>query len=151
MICTKRNVSRFAESVHICSKCAYSEVQEDRLPCRTCEWDNGDVTPSNFVRVLRDDEGDKSSSRLEQIASDLGKLLVKKNEAYGSYFEKLGDILRILYPNGIEPHQYDDLLALARIGNKLFRIASRKDAFGESPWRDIAGYGILGAAKDENK
>jgi hypothetical protein len=41
-----------------------------------------------------------------------------------------------------------------RIGTdigKLFRIATKKDAFGESPFKDIAGYGILGVANDEEQ
>ena len=32
--------------------------------------------------------------------------------------------------------------------DKLFRIATRKDAFGESPYRDIAGYALLGLVSD---
>ena len=57
-------------------------------------------------------------------------------------------MLRILYPSGVSPDQYDDLLAVARIVDKLFRIANQKDAFGESPYRDIAGYGLLGAGRE---
>ena len=32
------------------------------------------------------------------------------------------------------------MLAITRVVDKLFRIANRKDAFGENPWQDIAGY-----------
>ena len=42
-----------------------------------------------------------------------------------------------------------DMLAITRVIDKLFRIATKKDAFGESPWRDICGYAILGIANDE--
>ena len=45
-------------------------------------------------------------------------------------------------------NQYKDTLAVARIIDKLFRIANRKNAFDESPWMDIAGYGLLGAMSD---
>ncbi|MBW2598588.1 MAG: hypothetical protein JRC60_00445 [Deltaproteobacteria bacterium] len=38
-------------------------------------------------------------------------------------------------------------MAVTRIIDKLFRIATDKDALGESPYHDIAGYGILGAMK----
>lgn len=41
------------------------------------------------------------------------------------------------------------MLCLVRILDKMFRIATDKDALGESPYRDIAGYGILGAVKDQ--
>ncbi len=37
------------------------------------------------------------------------------------------------------------MLALVRIFDKMKRIATQKDAFGESPFKDIAGYGLLGA------
>jgi hypothetical protein len=79
----------------------------------------------------------------------LGELTQMKNAAYGDSFDKCGDILAILYPSGIRPEQYRDALAIVRVIDKLFRIATRKDAFGESPWKDIAGYGILGAVGDE--
>lgn len=58
-------------------------------------------------------------------------------------------MLRLLYPDGIRPEQYDDSLAVVRIIDKLFRIANNKDAFGESPYKDIAGYAILGMKKSE--
>ena len=58
--------------------------------------------------------------------------------------------LEVLYPNGISPTQYRDALAITRVIDKLFRLANKKDAFGESPWRDICGYAILGVANDES-
>ena len=48
----------------------------------------------------------------------------------------------------MEPSQYRDMLAITRVVDKLFRIANKKEAFGENPWQDIAGYGILGTAND---
>jgi hypothetical protein len=58
-------------------------------------------------------------------------------------------LLKTIYPNGVQPDQYNDMLAMARIFDKLFRIATKKDAFGESPWRDVAGYGVIMAHFDE--
>jgi hypothetical protein len=81
--------------------------------------------------------------KYEKAGSDIGSLVQKKNEAYGSSFEKSGEIIKILYPNGVQPEQYADMLAMTRVLDKLFRIATDKDAFGESPWKDIAGYAIL--------
>ena len=89
--------------------------------------------------------------KFEKIATEIGKLVDKKNIAYGSSFLKSEKILKILYPNGIQPEQYKDMLAMTRIIDKLFRIATRKEAFGESPFKDIAGYGILGVASDEEE
>lgn len=84
-----------------------------------------------------------------KIAKEIGELVTEKNICYGNSFAKCGEFLRLLYPAGIQPPQYDDALAMVRIFDKQMRIATRKDAFGESPYRDIVGYGILGAAKDE--
>jgi hypothetical protein len=82
------------------------------------------------------------------IGTEIGALVQEKNAAYGDSFAKCGEFLRLCYPEGIRPEQYDDALALVRIFDKQMRIATRKDAFGESPYRDIAGYGILGVVKD---
>jgi sulfate transport system permease protein len=51
----------------------------------------------------------------------------------------------------IKLEQYDDMLCIVRIIDKLFRIATAKDAFGESPYGDITGYGLLGLMKDRRK
>jgi hypothetical protein len=79
----------------------------------------------------------------------VGTLVSQKNEAYGDAFSQAGDVIRVLYPDGIRPEQYVDLLVTVRIVDKLFRIANKKDAFDESPWQDIAGYGILMTAYDK--
>lgn len=85
----------------------------------------------------------------EKIGTQIGKLVQEKNEAYGDSFGQACKILEVLYPQGIEPSQYRDALAITRVIDKLFRLANKKDAFGESPWRDICGYAILGVANDE--
>ena len=94
------------------------------------------------------DNVDKSMP-FQELAKVIGKTVADKNKAYGDAFAQSGKIIKILYPDGIIPKQYDDALAIIRIVDKLFRIATDKDAFGESPFRDIAGYGILGAARKE--
>ena len=89
-------------------------------------------------------------SEYEELGASIGITVAEKQKAYGDSFGKAGGVLRILYPDGIRPEQYDDALAVTRIIDKLFRIATNGDAFGESPYRDIAGYGILGMAKGEH-
>jgi len=85
----------------------------------------------------------------QKLGNEIGKLVQEKQAAYGDSFGKAGNILHQLYPDGIRPDQYDDALCVVRIIDKLFRIATKKDAFGESPYRDIAGYGLLGSARSE--
>jgi len=83
-----------------------------------------------------------------KIGSEVGALVKEKNEAYGDSFGRAQEVLSALYPMGIQPEQYQDMLAVVRVIDKLFRIATKKDAFGESPWNDICGYAILGIAND---
>lgn len=78
----------------------------------------------------------------------LGLLLAEKKPAYGSSYAKCGEFLKLLYPDGVKPEQYSDMLLLVRIFDKQMRIATAKDALGENPFRDIAGYGVLGMVKD---
>lgn len=84
-------------------------------------------------------------------AIKIARLVEEKQVAYGDSFGKSGQIMAILYPNGISVMQMDDALVIVRIIDKLFRIANQKDAFGESPYRDICGYGLLGAHRSEAK
>lgn len=86
-----------------------------------------------------------------KIAEEIGKLLQDKNAAYGDSFEQSGEILKTLYPDGISTDQMVDALCVVRIVDKLFRLATDKEAFGESPYRDIAGYAILGTMNHEKK
>ncbi len=87
----------------------------------------------------------------ESLAAEIGKLVSEKNEAYGDSFGEASKILEVLYPEGIPVSGYRDALALVRVIDKLFRLTNRKDAFGESPWRDICGYALLGVANDESQ
>ena len=79
----------------------------------------------------------------ETIGRNIGRLVDKKNIAYGDSFHQSCKILEILYPDGVTLSQYKDMLGVVRVIDKLFRIANRKDAFSENPWNDIAGYGIV--------
>lgn len=90
-----------------------------------------------------------------KLAAELGALVESKQVHYGDSAGRSGAIMRALYPEGIPPHAYDDALLVVRVLDKLSRVAQRLadglDRGGESPWRDIAGYGLLGLAKDERR
>lgn len=85
----------------------------------------------------------------ESLGAEIGRLVAEKQSAYGDSFGKAGQAMKILYPDGIPVDKIDDALCLVRIIDKMFRIATDKDALGENPYRDIAGYGLLGLAKDK--
>lgn len=89
------------------------------------------------------------TSRFEAIGQEVGRLVATKQAAYGDSFGKSGAVMRALYPDGISTAQVDDALTIVRIVDKLFRIATDRDALGESPYRDIAGYSLLAVARVE--
>ena len=79
----------------------------------------------------------------EAVGRMIGELVDRKQRAYGDSMGKAPHILRVLYPDGITVEQYEDVLAVTRVLDKLSRIATDKNAMDENPWQDIAGYGIL--------
>jgi hypothetical protein len=83
----------------------------------------------------------------EKIGKDLGRLVKEKQIAYGDSFGRSGNVLRELYPDGIRPDQYDDVLTMARILDKMFRIATQPNAFDENPYLDMGGYCLLGIGR----
>ena len=109
--------------------------------------------PVQALSVIR---GEVNTERIEsmttytQEALNLAELVIRKQMAYGDSFGRSHEIIRVLYPNGIRPDQYLDALAIIRVIDKLFRIANQKSAFGEDPWRDIAGYGLLSVVNAKN-
>lgn len=87
----------------------------------------------------------------KELGAEIGELVDQKQTAYGDSISRSTEIFMILYPDGIKPEQYSDVLLMVRILDKLSRIATAKDAFGESPYADLAGYGLLGVKKDRKE
>ncbi len=84
--------------------------------------------------------------KYEALGESIGALVDQKNKQYGDAFNRGGCILEILYPDGVRPDQYRDMLGVIRVIDKLFRVANGKQG-NEDPWQDIAGYGLLGAGE----
>lgn len=84
-------------------------------------------------------------------AVQLAAMVSNKQSAYGDSVGKSPEILRMMYPDGIRPEQYKDLMMIVRVLDKLFRIATKKDAFGENPWQDVFGYALLSSVNDQTK
>lgn len=86
----------------------------------------------------------------EVIGQLVGQLVDEKQKAYGRAFQKVGQISQVLYPEGVPVEKMTDFTLVVRVLDKICRIAGgEKTAFGESPWRDIAGYGLLGYLETE--
>jgi hypothetical protein len=90
------------------------------------------------------------TTNFAEIGDNVGKLVSDKQRAYGDSFGRSGECLRQMFPTGIKPEQYDDLLTIARILDKLFRIANNPNAFDENPYQDIVGYGLMGMSRHTN-
>lgn len=116
------------------------------------QWGVVERDASALDEITAPGESQARNERLAELGVKIGKLVQAKNLAYGNSAGNAGAIMRILYPNGVQPHQYDDALLVVRVLDKLSRIAQRgadgKDKGGESPWSDLAGYSILGWAAD---
>jgi hypothetical protein len=84
--------------------------------------------------------------KYEALGKAIGALVDRKNKQYGDAFNRGGCILEILYPDGVRPDQYRDMLGVIRVIDKLFRVANGKQG-REDPWQDIAGYGLLGTGE----
>ena len=93
----------------------------------------------------------KADNNYDSIGWDVGQLVQAKQTAYGDSFGRSGECLRQMFPQGIKQTQYDDLLTIARILDKLFRIANDPKAFDENPWQDIVGYGLLAMKRHDKK
>ena len=95
---------------------------------------------------------ERKAKRLRLVGLEGARITIERNKKYGDAVRKTLGILEELYPDGIQPNQYSDLLLLVRVLDKLIRIASytpdRRAADDESPWADVRGYGILGEEKD---
>lgn len=128
-------MSRPAGSPPPCVDCAVLATRGGEPCCRQYPCDCSCHAPSKF----------------EVIGAQLGRLVSAKQAAYGDSFGKAGSVMRILYPEGIKLDQLDDALTLVRIIDKLFRVATDRDALGESPFRDIAGYSLLAVARTESR
>ena len=96
-------------------------------------------------------DGAKDVSDYVVAAESIVSLVEEKQAAYGDSFGKSGKVMRLLYPDGIPFEKLDDALVVVRVIDKLFRIATDRDALGESPWRDINGYSLLAVVRAERR
>ena len=83
------------------------------------------------------------------IAHEIAATLERKKIEYGDSFNSVEKLLFYLYPKGINPAQYPNLLSIIRISEKLFRLSHAPDT--KDSFTDIAGYSILALLSKENK
>ena len=83
-----------------------------------------------------------------ELAAEVGLLVSRKAASYGRATATAADHLALDYPEGIPRDKYEDACIAMRVYEKLARVAHDKGAFGESPWLDIAGHGLVGLMRD---
>lgn len=105
---------------------------------------------------IRDTEITRQEGKFEKLGAEIGRHVDVAQVAYGNAFGQAGDVLRVYlrkYKNEdgsytIPNELLDHLLVLVREIDKNFRIVSNPsgDLMGENPYKDKAGYGLLGWA-----
>ncbi len=88
-----------------------------------------------------------------EIGKELGELVDKKQKAYGNSVMSAESVLKVYLKPYEEEYCYvipkeliRHLLIIVRILDKVSRIFASPsgDLLGENPYRDIAGYGLIG-------
>lgn len=138
--------------IHICPFCNHHNKFLIRTEIYGCEKCKNSISELDWEKVVEDIEGikyyhlkDKGLTDFEKVGMKIGKLLNRKNRDYGNAFIDGTRFMELLFPNGIPVSKYSDVLLLIRIFDKMKRIATvNKHEDIESPFEDIAGYGILG-------
>jgi hypothetical protein len=121
----------------ISQKCGCYFTDKKRFPCA----DHAEVSLLESLGGVNDVVRG-IDSQFRPITDKLANLLSKKRRAYGpNNLTGAGDFFSILYPNGIKPEQYRYALILARMFDKMSRIATGLDG-EEDAWQDLAGYAI---------
>jgi hypothetical protein len=121
-------------------------LEEDGYTPLTPKEVAGLVSPPDVVYIPVEDshQGVISPERtMEDRLTEVGKLCDEKQKEYGDAVSRAKEIMKIFYPDGVSVDQYGDVLLMVRVIDKLSRIATNAQAFGESPSRDIAGYAAL--------
>lgn len=147
-VCPHRERTSFADQTHwVCPKCGIRAQSDNRYMVSHIENCEAPFPLHRAAEVaIPPPVASGRALSFEALAAEIGKLVEAKQAAYGDSFGKSGGILRILYPAGISLTQLDDALTIVRVVDKLFRIATDRDALGENPWKDILGYALLAVA-----
>lgn len=95
----------------------------------------------HYAKVMALLEEQHLSSPFVKLANELGDLVTAKNSAYGDSAQVTGEIMTLLFPNGIPVGRMKHALLLVRVLDKVVRESTSHDV---ENWKDLAGYGLLG-------
>lgn len=122
----------------------------DKNPWWKSDEELNKATVSMSYHSVKKDEG-----KFEEIGRTLGALVDKKQKAYGDSVSQASELMKVFlknYDNGdntytLPKELVDEMLMMVRVIDKLNRIVAnpKGDLMDESPWQDLAGYGLLAA------
>lgn len=126
-----------------------------------------DEDQPDFYEYIEEHQDSKSFGELMQgldmyrrgeyeiLALAIGRLTDEKSKQYGDSAERAEKIMKVLYPNGVPVEAFKNALLIVRMCDKLCRIATQDtagvDGAGEDAWKDLAGYGLIGALRNMAK
>lgn len=103
---------------------------------------------------------EREQGRFEKIATELGKFTDKKNKQYGSSVDATYEMMKVLmerYKNEDDTYTIPQsllkhILLQVRMMDKINRIFNNPSGKGdsESPYKDLAGYSLIGVDMVEN-
>lgn len=120
------------DSAHYCS---YTCIEGDK---KDFDDDPMQIVPLDGTKQVQ----------LEKIVEPFPAFLAEKAEKYGEAFENCGDFLRLVFPEDVQPKDYEKLLYVTRVYDKLCRIAKGAES-EENPVKDILGYSMLELLRNE--
>lgn len=134
-----------------CISCLYYREMDGECSCHGLSIGNPQINwCSNYLPEKKQRTTHmQAKNKYHEIASKLADITEEKNKAYGNSVGDTPKILALLYPGGVPLDKYLDMLSIVRILDKIKRIATDKDALGESPYADILGYCLLRLNEDE--
>lgn len=139
------------EAKNDCLCCGLHPVVEGKWTCTLCDNCFYNHSGTYWTRSYNCPRHPSKTKSFVDLAITVAELVEVKNKAYGNSFSKCKEFLKLLYPDGVPTEKYSDMLTVVRVFDKLMRIATDKDALGESPWQDIMGYALLALKEKDIK
>lgn len=84
----------------------------------------------------------------KEKALEVAEMLERKSEEYDAPYDSDNDFLKIMYPNGVAPDKYADMVLCLRLYDTLKKLTKS----GDTKYIEyIAGYGILAMCEDRGE
>lgn len=140
------------DTVCLCARC-HAVAERRWIPEFAADYrTRRPAPPAELVEEPLEDEAVEEAPAprpYAAIAADIAATVERKQAAYGDSFAKVTRVLELMFPNGVPVEAYADLGGIVRTLDKLFRVATDRDALEENPWGDIAGYALLAIRRVE--